>query len=257
MHIKKFSAMLASLMLLSCFPATMNASANDAVIDTEGAVAIAIEQKSVTLEELRNQNYQVPVFVKMMENPGINAMEFGVDVDERCSYQIINDNDEAYELGNAFLNISMVYSSRGNFTWSVWGSSSIQKKTGINLLMVLVTVPETASAGDLFTVTYQPNNAQGGKHIYRNSATRANFTDISWTDGGVQIVDSETLRQGDLNGDDQINIMDVILINKAIYGKADLTPAQMKAADINGDGKPDANDTLMVMKYIIKLIDTL
>ncbi len=63
------------------------------------------------------------------------------------------------------------------------------------------------------------------------------------------------IQSGDINEDQNINIMDVIFLNKAIYGKANLSEEQAKAADVNKDGKPDATDSLLIMKYIIHLID--
>ncbi len=68
------------------------------------------------------------------------------------------------------------------------------------------------------------------------------------------IPDTSAFTPGDVNQDGTVNIMDVILVNKAIYGKADLSEDQLKAADVNHDEKPDATDSLMIMKYIIKLI---
>ncbi len=62
---------------------------------------------------------------------------------------------------------------------------------------------------------------------------------------------------GDANGDAKVDIMDVILINKAIYGKTIFTDQQIQAADVNHSGAPDSTDSLTIMKYIIKLIDTL
>ena len=65
------------------------------------------------------------------------------------------------------------------------------------------------------------------------------------------------LQSGDVNGDNEIDIRDVIMINQAIFGKVTLTDEQSKAADINGNGMPDAEDSLSVLKYIVKIIDTL
>ncbi|MBR7085302.1 MAG: dockerin type I repeat-containing protein, partial [Oscillospiraceae bacterium] len=59
------------------------------------------------------------------------------------------------------------------------------------------------------------------------------------------------------NGDGKIDIIDAIMINKAVLGKENLTKAQQKAADINGSGVPDSGDSLQLLKYIIGVIDTL
>ena len=59
--------------------------------------------------------------------------------------------------------------------------------------------------------------------------------------------------RGDVDENGKIDIMDVILLNKGLFGKASLTDAQIKAADINGDNIPDAQDCLRIMRYIVKL----
>ncbi len=59
---------------------------------------------------------------------------------------------------------------------------------------------------------------------------------------------------GDVNEDGSINIMDIILLNKAIYGKAVLTEQGQKNADVDNSGRPDSSDSLNIMKYIVKLL---
>lgn len=51
--------------------------------------------------------------------------------------------------------------------------------------------------------------------------------------------------------------MDVIAINKAILGKESLTEEQILFADIDGDGQVTPTDSLMIMKFIVGLIDSL
>lgn len=62
---------------------------------------------------------------------------------------------------------------------------------------------------------------------------------------------------GDANGDTELDILDVIAINKAVLGKEEFTEQQKKSADINNDGIVDANDSLMLMKHIVGLVDIL
>ena len=68
---------------------------------------------------------------------------------------------------------------------------------------------------------------------------------------------TEEFKPGDADGDGKIDIMDVITINKAMLGKEKLTDEQLKAIDFNHNGKPDAEDSLLLMKYIAGLIDSL
>ncbi|MBR1529452.1 MAG: dockerin type I repeat-containing protein [Oscillospiraceae bacterium] len=59
---------------------------------------------------------------------------------------------------------------------------------------------------------------------------------------------------GDIDQDSNINILDVILLNRAILGKTTLTEAQNQAADVNHDGTADSSDSLLIMKYIVGLV---
>ena len=62
------------------------------------------------------------------------------------------------------------------------------------------------------------------------------------------------LFSGDASGDGEINILDVVSLNKAIMGKETLTEEQLKAIDFNGNGKPDADEALTILKYIVGLV---
>lgn len=57
--------------------------------------------------------------------------------------------------------------------------------------------------------------------------------------------------RGNINGDDKINIVDLLLIQKHILGKGDLTDAKFLAGDTNYDGKINIVDLLLVQKHIL------
>ena len=59
---------------------------------------------------------------------------------------------------------------------------------------------------------------------------------------------------GDVDGSGKINIMDVVILNKAILGKEELSKQAEINADVNGDGVPDSADSLLILKYIVGLI---
>lgn len=60
---------------------------------------------------------------------------------------------------------------------------------------------------------------------------------------------------GDVSGDNDITIVDVISLNKYLLGDTSgLNDAQRAAGDVNGDGKLDPTDSLTILKYVVKLI---
>ena len=59
---------------------------------------------------------------------------------------------------------------------------------------------------------------------------------------------------GDADESGEVDILDVITINKAVLGKEKLTDAQNKKADVNQNGKPDSTDALTVLKLIVGMV---
>ncbi len=62
---------------------------------------------------------------------------------------------------------------------------------------------------------------------------------------------------GDVMTDGNVDILDVVVLNKACLGKETLSEAQCSSADVNKNGAPDAGDSLEVLKYIVGVNDTL
>ena len=73
----------------------------------------------------------------------------------------------------------------------------------------------------------------------------------------VEVEAPESLQTGDADGSGNIDILDVITINKTILGKEKLSDAQIAVADINGNGTPDFDDSLVLLKYIVGLVQAL
>ena len=62
---------------------------------------------------------------------------------------------------------------------------------------------------------------------------------------------------GDANADGKVDILDVITVNRVILGKETLDDHQLKAVDFNQNGKPDSEEGLAIMKYIVGLVASL
>ncbi len=58
---------------------------------------------------------------------------------------------------------------------------------------------------------------------------------------------------GDVNCDGDVNIMDVILLNKSLLAGAPLSDEGSRNADVDLDGTPTSADSLTILKYTIKL----
>ena len=70
----------------------------------------------------------------------------------------------------------------------------------------------------------------------------------------IKAMQANSVLPGDVNEDSQADILDVIIINKAILGKETLTEEQNEAADLNKNGRVDSDDALLLLKSIIGLI---
>lgn len=61
---------------------------------------------------------------------------------------------------------------------------------------------------------------------------------------------------GDVNGDQQVDLNDVLLVQKSVAALITLEGGAEIAADTNGDDLVDLNDVLLLQKFVAKLIDT-
>ena len=66
---------------------------------------------------------------------------------------------------------------------------------------------------------------------------------------------AEGVKKGDVNGDGAIDIMDVIRLNKFLLGADTLSEVQSAAADVDGNDALDPTDSLLILKFTVKLID--
>ncbi len=66
----------------------------------------------------------------------------------------------------------------------------------------------------------------------------------------VTVTDPDFINQGDINGDGEIDVLDLIALKNYLLKKELLTYVAMLAADINEDGKVDILDLLMLKEYM-------
>lgn len=74
--------------------------------------------------------------------------------------------------------------------------------------------------------------------------------------GDIIEIDSKerysTVIYGDIDGDSNISVVDLLYIKKSILGDISLSGANKEAADINKDGRVDVVDLLLLKKYLLQ-----
>ncbi|MDE6088731.1 MAG: right-handed parallel beta-helix repeat-containing protein, partial [Oscillospiraceae bacterium] len=65
------------------------------------------------------------------------------------------------------------------------------------------------------------------------------------------------IRKGDANEDGNIDISDVVLMNRVYVGVDKVTPQGLKNADIDGSGKIELSDSMNVLRYLVHLVEEL
>lgn len=89
-----------------------------------------------------------------------------------------------------------------------------------------------------------------GENTVKVTCTAASGVKRTYTIKITRKAASQTLQQGDVNGDKYLTVVDALLILRYNAGKTKLDPAQLKRADMNGDGKVDVIDALTLLKKI-------
>lgn len=83
-----------------------------------------------------------------------------------------------------------------------------------------------------------------------NETSEPTETDASETTGGDVVY-------GDVNSDGEVDILDVIALNKFLLGSVSLSADAQKNADVDGNETIDSTDSLNILKKVVKIIDTL
>ncbi|MDE7121173.1 MAG: hypothetical protein K2O42_03330 [Oscillospiraceae bacterium] len=158
---------------------------NQPKADGTSDIHVTIESIEVTLDELKAQDYVVPVMILLEENSGITYSEWGASVDERCKFTADNE-------GTSY---SVYYSinDEKHFMWTAWSSGSQIEDTPGKLLQLQVVIPEDAAVGDHYEVKYQSVSMADKPHVWSNDTD--SWVDdgyVTWTDGGITVVDQKT-----------------------------------------------------------------
>lgn len=146
---------------------------------------IAVETVEISLSDLAAQDYTVPVHVYLEQNAGVTYSEWGLKMDERCTFAVQSPADEPLAL-----TVYHAENAEQHFIWTAWASGTqIISSTG-PILVVDVTLPKDAAAGDKYTVDYADWSLADKGHVWSNDADDWSEQDeVSWVDGGITITE--------------------------------------------------------------------
>ena len=187
--------------------------------------------------------------------PPISSLEMEFSYDTRYLQWMRNPETDAYfEFGKA---------ARGFLTIGNPETNQI----------ALVSLDSVLKEGVLVTLNFQVTEPIPQDHLVVVSASKISAFDdaqtqypIVCTQGGVLGVElqenpSETttptnlpVAYGDVGGDGKINAEDALLILKYLVDKGGLTPLQKLAAEVDGDLKLTAKDALNILRYAVDKI---
>lgn len=146
-------------------------------------IHITIESVEISEADLKANDYVVPVYVNLDQNAGITYSEWGASYDSRCTLEY-----DTFDQNVLFDTICSV-NDEEHFFWTAWASSNGNQRIG-SLILLKLKLPETASAGDTFPVTYASYSLGDKAHVWdNNDISWVDSGVIGWTDGGVTVTE--------------------------------------------------------------------
>ena len=114
----------------------------------------------------------------------------------------------------------------------------------------LVDQPDTSEPETSEPDTSEPETSEPDTSEPETSEPDTSEPDTSETTGG-------DVKYGDVNNDGEIDILDVIALNKFLLGSGTLDDNAKAAADVDVNGEIDSTDSLNILKKVVKMIETL
>ena len=68
----------------------------------------------------------------------------------------------------------------------------------------------------------------------------------------VTVLAADTQSSGDVNGDSQTDLSDLVTLNKILVGQVAPDGDESQSADLDGDGYVDSGDALLLMQLLMR-----
>ena len=207
--------------------ATMTTTSNQIIYESEGALLLDDEPEKLT--------YRVG------ENLDLTGLQISLKYYYgKDSCDVIYDKVSPADYPDDFtIDTSEFDSSKpGTYTIRVKASSDLILK--YRLFFAEVSFKVTVADGETTTT----------------STTAATTTTTETTTATTVSVNPDVF-YGDVNLDGDVDLADAVLLNKAVAGSVTLNQQAGMNADCNGDGKRTVDDSMVLLRFLVHLVDSL
>ena len=223
---KILSLLLSIIMMATILPTT----AITAFADSPRANA------EITVEDVTAiPGSTVDVKVTISKNPGILGAIFSLSYDDGLTLTNVTE-------GDVFSSLSLTkpgkFKSPCQFTWDGMEIDEHDLRDG-TIITFTFAVSKDVKAGDKCNINLSCNE---GDFVDGN----LNPVNITFNNAKVSVID---YTPGDVNGDKNVNTMDVILIRRFLAGGYDVT-INNDAADVNADTNINTIDIILIRRFI-------
>lgn len=184
----------------------------------------------------------VAVYVQLLNNPGINAANFGIRYSHGLDLLLVQDGSL---LKGSMVKDSLEVDHGYNF---VWGNDTMYRGDG-NLLKLVFRVSDAGVLGDKYEVSIVyaiGNGAQGG---FGTSDGKQYFVTRA---GTIEIVNH---LPGDINNDKKVDLLDAIEIGRFVVGKTDSITEEYANVNLSrsSDGMSDVDimDMVAILQNLV------
>lgn len=174
----------------------------------------------------------VTVTVAIAKNTGIAGYSYDINYDETAmSLKSITAGDLLAGTGQISTNGNVV-------NWY-----TADNVPGDGILMKLVFTVDSETKDGTYPVSVSLHD--GKKNLVDE---KGNFINANYVAGQIEVTSGML---GDLNGDEDVTIADVVILNRHVLGKEKLTDAQLAFADVNGDGDVTIADVVVLNRVVL------
>lgn len=196
---------------------------------------IAVDENSVTFTVNGGKvtaGKEITVTVDLTKNTGIAGFSYDVNYDE-AAMTLTSVSAGDVIVGNGQI------STNGNII--NWYTSDNVQGNG-SLLKLVFAVSSDAQAGN-YPISISLHD--GKKNLVDENGT---FIEANYIAGQIEVA---TGILGDLNGDDDITMGDVVLLNRHVLGKTVISNERLMFADVNGDNDVTIGDVVLLNRHVL------